>query len=137
VEDAIRAFEVILHRGVTGKIYNIGGTNEKANVEVAKDLIRLMGHGEKMLQFVEDRATNGRPFIVVVSPQYSISFYIFFLPSLYSSISSHGRHSTSRAIIVVFYAHQQVLEQADWKEITSSALTHPSLLLSLPFLPSS
>lgn len=58
-----RAFDVILHRGVTGKIYNIGGTNEKANVEVAKDLIRLMGHGtaeEKMLQFVEDRAFNGR-----------------------------------------------------------------------------
>jgi len=58
-----RAFEVILHRGVTGKIYNIGGTHEKANIEVAKDLIRLMGHGkeeEKMLQFVEDRAFNGR-----------------------------------------------------------------------------
>jgi hypothetical protein len=30
-----------------GKIYNIGGTNEKANIEVAKDLIRLMGHTDK------------------------------------------------------------------------------------------
>ncbi len=62
VEDVARAFEVILHRGVTGKIYNIGGTNEKANIEVAKDLIRLMGHEqaeEKMLNFVEDRAFNG------------------------------------------------------------------------------
>ena len=62
MEDVARAFEVILHRGVTGKIYNIGGTNEKANIEVAKDLIRLMGHEqaeEKMLNFVEDRAFNG------------------------------------------------------------------------------
>ncbi|GAB5030792.1 dtdp-glucose-dehydratase [Nannochloropsis oceanica] len=61
VEDVARAFEVILHRGVTGKIYNIGGTNEKANIEVAKDLIRLMGYEqaeEKMLNFVEDRAFN-------------------------------------------------------------------------------
>ena len=62
VEDVARAFEVILHRGVIGKIYNIGGTNEKANIEVAKDLIRLMGHEqaeEKKLNFVEDRAFNG------------------------------------------------------------------------------
>ena len=60
-QDVARAFDTILHRGVTGKIYNIGGTNEKANLEVAKDLIRLMGHAdkeEKMLQFVEDRAFN-------------------------------------------------------------------------------
>ena len=47
VEDVARAFEVILHNGVTGKIYNIGGTHEKANIEVAKDLIRLMGKGEE------------------------------------------------------------------------------------------
>ena len=31
-QDVARAFDVILHRGVTGKIYNIGGTNEKANL---------------------------------------------------------------------------------------------------------
>ena len=42
-----RAFEVILHNGVTGKIYNIGGTHEKANIDVAKDLIRLMGKGDE------------------------------------------------------------------------------------------
>lgn len=50
---------------MAGKIYNIGGTNEKANIEVAKDLIRLMGHEkaeEKMLHFVEDRAFNGTLF---------------------------------------------------------------------------
>ena len=63
-----RAFEIILHRGMTGKIYNIGGTNEKANVDVAKDLIRLMGHGkaeEKMLQ-LEDRAFNGRCLLLLL-----------------------------------------------------------------------
>jgi dTDP-D-glucose 4,6-dehydratase len=47
VEDVARAFDVILHQGVTGKIYNVGGTNEKANIEVAKDLVRLMGLGDK------------------------------------------------------------------------------------------
>jgi nucleoside-diphosphate-sugar epimerase len=47
VEDVARAFDTILHRGVIGKVYNIGGTHEKANVEVAKDLIRLMGLEKK------------------------------------------------------------------------------------------
>lgn len=42
-----RAFEVILHKGAAGTIYNIGGTHEKANIDVARDLIRLMGKGDK------------------------------------------------------------------------------------------
>ena len=64
VADVARAFEVILHRGVAGKIYNIGGATEKANIEVAKDLLRLMGKGEdeeaqaRWITFVEDRAFN-------------------------------------------------------------------------------
>lgn len=43
VEDVARAFEIILFKGVVGMIYNIGGTNERENIEVAKDLIRLSG----------------------------------------------------------------------------------------------
>lgn len=65
-----RAFDIILHRGEIGKIYNIGGTHEKTNLEVAKDLIRLMrqngvgGDGpeddEGWITHVADRAFNGK-----------------------------------------------------------------------------
>jgi len=41
-EDVARAFDIILHRGEIGKMYNIGGTHEKTTLEVAPDLIRLM-----------------------------------------------------------------------------------------------
>lgn len=61
VEDVARAFETILHKGVTGNIYNIGGNNERANIDVAKDLIRLMGKTSKeteLITHVEDRAFN-------------------------------------------------------------------------------
>lgn len=54
---------MILHKGVAGKVYNIGGSTEKANIEVAKDLIRLMGKGDeedKYMTFVPDRAFNDR-----------------------------------------------------------------------------
>ncbi|GAB5030007.1 dtdp-glucose-dehydratase [Nannochloropsis oceanica] len=42
VTDVAKAFDCVLHYGETGKIYNIGGTHEKTNVDVAKDLIRKM-----------------------------------------------------------------------------------------------
>jgi len=99
VEDVARAFEVILHRGVTGKIYNIGGTNEKANVEVAKDLIRLMGHGkaeEKMLQFVEDRVFNGRRLSVLLFPRHASSSLNIFYPLPFPFLLSLPR---SQAIV--------------------------------------
>jgi nucleoside-diphosphate-sugar epimerase len=60
VEDVARAFEVILHQGVAGKIYNIGGSTEKANIEVARDLLRLMGKGE------EEVGVGGLVVVVVV-----------------------------------------------------------------------
>jgi len=61
VEDVARAFEVILHKGQVGLIYNIGGDNELPNIEVAKHLIRLLGKEEEMnelITFVPDRKFN-------------------------------------------------------------------------------
>ena len=47
VEDVARAFECILHAGAVGEVYNIGGSNEKSNVEVARTLLALMGVVER------------------------------------------------------------------------------------------
>ena len=61
VEDVARAFEMILFKGQVGVTYNIGGTNERQNIEVAKDLIRLAGYAgreSEMMTFVEDRCFN-------------------------------------------------------------------------------
>jgi len=61
VEDVARAFDVILHKAEVGKIYNIGGSNERSNLCVAKELIKIMGLGdneESLISFVPDRAFN-------------------------------------------------------------------------------
>jgi len=59
VEDVARAFEIILFKGKVGVVYNIGGSNELANIEVAKKLIDLAGYASKdMMTFVEDRVFN-------------------------------------------------------------------------------
>jgi UDP-glucose 4,6-dehydratase len=43
VEDVARAFDVVLHKGSVGEIYNIGGNNEKSNIEVARELLKSLG----------------------------------------------------------------------------------------------
>lgn len=61
VEDVARAFECVLFKGDIGKIYNIGGSNEIQNIDVAKALIELSGYKgvpEDMMVFVEDRYFN-------------------------------------------------------------------------------
>jgi UDP-glucose 4,6-dehydratase len=61
VEDVARAFELILFKGTVGIIYNIGGTNERTNIEVARSLIGLAGYGgreSEMITYVEDRVFN-------------------------------------------------------------------------------
>lgn len=61
VEDVARAFEILLFKAGVGHIYNIGGTNEKTNNDVAEQLVRLSGHtgdaSERMV-YVEDRVFN-------------------------------------------------------------------------------
>lgn len=61
VEDVARAFEIVLFKAEVGMIYNIGGTNEKTNLEVAQQLIKLSGYegpAADRMTFVEDRVFN-------------------------------------------------------------------------------
>jgi len=61
VKDVANAFDVIMHKGVVGHVYNIGGKNELPNVEVARQLLKIFGHEEeeeKWLKFVPDRKFN-------------------------------------------------------------------------------
>jgi hypothetical protein len=61
VEDVARAFEIVLFKAELGMIYNIGGTNEKTNLEVAQQLIKLAGYdgpAADRMTFVEDRVFN-------------------------------------------------------------------------------
>lgn len=61
VQDTASAFDCILHSGVVGEAYNIGGKNEKAIVDVAADLLLTLGLDAKkkeLLTYVPDRAHN-------------------------------------------------------------------------------
>ncbi|WP_312353862.1 dTDP-glucose 4,6-dehydratase [Aminipila sp.] len=56
VEDHCRAIDVIIHEGTNGEVYNIGGHNERTNLEVVKTIIRELDASEDLITFVADRA---------------------------------------------------------------------------------
>ncbi len=55
VEDCCKGIELILEKGKDGEIYNVGGENEKRNIEIVKMIIRLMNKDESYIRFVKDR----------------------------------------------------------------------------------
>jgi len=56
VEDHCRAIDLILHEGRDGEVYNIGGHNERSNLEVVKTILDELDKPESLITFVEDRA---------------------------------------------------------------------------------
>ena len=55
VEDHCRAIDLILRRGRVGEVYNIGGHNEKRNIDVVRLILEAVGKPESLITFVADR----------------------------------------------------------------------------------
>ena len=55
VKDHCRAIDLIIHKGTLGEVYNIGGHNERTNIEVVKTILRELKKPESLIQFVTDR----------------------------------------------------------------------------------
>ncbi len=55
VEDHCRGILLALEKGEAGRVYNIGGNNEWKNIDIAKELVKIMGMGEDKIEFVTDR----------------------------------------------------------------------------------
>ena len=55
VEDHCSAIDLIIHNGRVGEVYNIGGHNEKANIDVVKIIIKELGKSEDLITYVTDR----------------------------------------------------------------------------------
>ncbi|MBM75394.1 MAG: dTDP-glucose 4,6-dehydratase [Proteobacteria bacterium] len=55
VEDHCRGILTVLERGVSGRIYNIGGKSERDNLTVVKRILNILGKPESLISFVTDR----------------------------------------------------------------------------------
>lgn len=55
VEDHCAAIDLILRKGREGEVYNIGGHNERRNIDVVKTILKELGKPESLIEYVEDR----------------------------------------------------------------------------------
>lgn len=64
VYDHCEAIDVVLHKGKVGEIYNIGGHNEKTNLEITKLILSAMGKDENSIEYVEDRLGHDKRYAI-------------------------------------------------------------------------
>lgn len=55
VGDHCSAIDLIIHNGTVGEVYNIGGHNERANIDVVKTILHDLGKPESLISYVTDR----------------------------------------------------------------------------------
>lgn len=64
VSDHCSAIDAVLHKGIIGEVYNIGGNNEKNNIEIAKLIIKALGRSEDLIKYVNDRPGHDKRYAI-------------------------------------------------------------------------
>ena len=69
VEDHSEAVYTVLERGRSGEVYNVGGGNERTNLEIVDGIIEILGEGSR--EFVRDRAGHDRRYALDTAKIYA------------------------------------------------------------------
>ena len=64
VYDHCTAIDLVLHKGKLGEVYNIGGHNEKENIEIVKLILKELEKPESLIKFVKDRLGHDRRYAI-------------------------------------------------------------------------
>ena len=64
VEDHCAAIDLIIRKGTVGEVYNIGGHNERTNLEVVKTILKILGKSEDLIEFVTDRKGHDQRYAI-------------------------------------------------------------------------
>jgi dTDP-glucose 4,6-dehydratase len=64
VEDHCRAIDTVFHNGKPGEVYNIGGNNERTNMQITKLVLKELGRDESFIKYVQDRLGHDRRYAI-------------------------------------------------------------------------
>ena len=64
VSDHCSAIETVLEKGVRGEVYNIGGNNERANIEIVRLILDELNKPESLITYVQDRPGHDRRYAI-------------------------------------------------------------------------
>lgn len=60
VEDHCSAIDLVMHNGANGEVYNIGGNNERTNIQIVKTILAELDKPDTLIQYVQDRPGHDR-----------------------------------------------------------------------------
>jgi dTDP-glucose 4,6-dehydratase len=64
VADHCHAIDLVLHAGNDGQIYNVGGNNEKFNIDVVKLILKYLGKPDSLIKYIIDRPGHDRRYAI-------------------------------------------------------------------------
>ena len=64
VEDHCSAIDLVVTRGKIGEVYNVGGHNERHNIDVVKAILKQLNKPESLIEFVTDRKGHDRRYAI-------------------------------------------------------------------------
>jgi dTDP-glucose 4,6-dehydratase len=64
VEDHCSALDLVVHKGIVGELYNIGGNNERTNIQIIKTILAELGKPESLITYVKDRPGHDRQYAI-------------------------------------------------------------------------
>jgi dTDP-glucose 4,6-dehydratase len=67
VSDHCAAIDSVLHKGIVGEVYNVGGNNEWKNIDIVKLILQKVGKSESLISFVKDRLGHDRRYAIDAS----------------------------------------------------------------------
>jgi dTDP-glucose 4,6-dehydratase len=64
VEDHCAAIDLVLHKGKPGEVYNVGGHNEKRNIDIVELIVDTLGKSRNLIKHVSDRLGHDRRYAI-------------------------------------------------------------------------
>jgi dTDP-glucose 4,6-dehydratase len=64
VEDHCSAIDAIIHKGKIGETYAVGGNAERSNYDLTMTILKIMGFGTEMIEYVKDRPGHDRRYAI-------------------------------------------------------------------------
>jgi dTDP-glucose 4,6-dehydratase len=64
VKDHCRAIDLVIHNGIPGEIYNVGGQNERTNNEVVYSIVEKLGVSKSLINYVNDRPGHDKRYAI-------------------------------------------------------------------------
>jgi dTDP-glucose 4,6-dehydratase len=74
VKDHCQGIDVALHHGIPGEVYNVGGGEERENIDVTKLILKHLGKPETLIHYVQDRPGHDRRYSLDCSKLEAIGY---------------------------------------------------------------